>query len=84
MALDKSKNQKELSCRPKNVRIAYKADFISKGKLRHNLKFWVHTFHSEEYEPHYVDKNFWDKWIPWLIQKRIYIKITETDGVIKL
>lgn len=61
---------------PDNLRVATIDDFYEPltDRLILEVPFYVHTFHSNELEPHktFKDMNF-KRWDPWFKENRIYI-----------
>jgi hypothetical protein len=63
---------------PDDLKVATEDDFIEFGEKQSvliGLKFWVHTYHSNELEEHVTWEGIdMERWKPWLKDHRIYIK----------
>ena len=61
---------------PNDLRVATEYDFTNdKGKLVPGIKFWVHTYHSNELEEHETFRGMdLNRWKPWMDDARVYVK----------
>jgi hypothetical protein len=60
---------------PKNLKPATEYDFLhADGKLEVGMKFWVHTYYSDELEEHITFKGMkLERWKEWMEDRRIYV-----------
>jgi len=61
---------------PDDLRVASPYDLVDPdGIVLPGVKFWVHTFHSDELEEHETKKKTQlNRWDPWFNENRVYVK----------